>query len=117
MLNAFQDLVEELSGLCLHPYEGVRETAITVLDHALKRYFCLAPVVLPRMLCALAGVPAPPTNLSELPQDALDAGGVSAGLLNTLLEAGRRNCLGSAGPKLPLNAAGAWAVLRTRYPV
>lgn len=103
----FQDLVEEMAGLCLHPYEGVRNGATRCLEDALKRYYCLAPVVLPRMLCALAGISAPPTNLSELPPDALDDGGISAELLKALLQAGRRKCLGSAGPKLPLSPAGA----------
>ncbi|KAL4431419.1 hypothetical protein ABPG75_006675 [Micractinium tetrahymenae] len=50
-------LVQQAVRFVTHSYSEVREAAVALLERATKRYTCLAPLVLPPLLAALAKLP------------------------------------------------------------
>ncbi|KAI3424360.1 hypothetical protein D9Q98_009913 [Chlorella vulgaris] len=71
-------LVQQGVRFATHSYPDVREAGVSLLERVVKRYPCLAPLVLPPLLAALAKLPA---------DEAVPWGGSTSDLLPALQQA------------------------------
>ena len=115
-----QAVVKTLVQMSLHSYSGVRLAATAALHLTLKRTPCLAPLVMPSLLGALAGVrlpsgglDGPPGSIQGPPETYLEQClPVLLPLMGQTRDAGELQALSPAGPArlLPLACRRASAV-------